>query len=167
MKQVHKLLTLLEGLIRQSESFKGEKDPVDYKKELINEKLNNKLIQQLQDPLVLAFRSLSGWCKSIHTNFCFRSRVDSTTLRHPLSASPAPSSGCRATGHIAVWPLVMRRFDTGERAHRPGQAHDVLAHQAVDLFPVAYPKPNFSVESYKQHYDNVIEIFHFMGIFLA
>jgi E3 ubiquitin-protein ligase HECTD1 len=37
----------------------------------ISEKINNKLIQQLQDPLVLASRSLPEWCRSLLHSYKF------------------------------------------------------------------------------------------------
>ena len=44
-------------------------------------------------------------------------------------------------------------------------------HQLNGLFPIAYPAPealnSLNSEEYRHHYQNVIELFHFMGIFLA
>lgn len=43
----------------------------DLKTEFISEKLNNKLIQQLQDPLVLGSKSLPDWCKYLVQSYKF------------------------------------------------------------------------------------------------
>jgi hypothetical protein len=40
-------------------------------KELVSNKINNKLVQQLQDPLVLASRSLPDWCKRLINSYSF------------------------------------------------------------------------------------------------
>ena len=51
--QVLRLLTILKSLVDKNS------------KEFISEKINNKLVQQLQDPLVLASRSIPKWCKTL------------------------------------------------------------------------------------------------------
>lgn len=43
----------------------------ELKKEFVSEKINNKLVQQLQEPLVLASRSLPDWCKHMLTTYKF------------------------------------------------------------------------------------------------
>ena len=71
--QVLQLLKILNNIIydRKQENEKDIEKAVhhnsapDFRKEFISEKINNKLIQQLQDPLVLASRSLPDWCKSL------------------------------------------------------------------------------------------------------
>jgi hypothetical protein len=73
VEQVLKLLTILRKLIKDSRDEKrpNNSDVGDTKKGFISEKINNKLIQQLQDPLVLASRSLPEWCRSLLHSYKF------------------------------------------------------------------------------------------------
>jgi E3 ubiquitin-protein ligase HECTD1 len=83
VEQVLKLLTILRRIIQEKTSTShassnpSPKEIVEttfekvYKKEFISEKINNKLIQQLQDPLVLASRSLPEWCRSLLHSYKF------------------------------------------------------------------------------------------------
>lgn len=57
------LLALLRRLIHERSAT--ALDTALYKAEFTSEKLNNKLVQQLQDPLVLASRSLPDWCRRL------------------------------------------------------------------------------------------------------
>ena len=73
--QVLKLLTILRKLIQDSRDEKMlplvNSDLNETKKGFISEKINNKLIQQLQDPLVLASRSLPDWCRGLLHSYKF------------------------------------------------------------------------------------------------
>lgn len=75
VEQVLQLLTTLSHVISHaSDDKRTEFEPlpmIDVKKEFISEKINNKLIQQLQDPLVLASRSLPDWCKNLLHSYKF------------------------------------------------------------------------------------------------
>lgn len=75
VEQVLQLLTTLSHIISHAnDDNRTEFEPpslIDVKKEFISEKINNKLIQQLQDPLVLASRSLPDWCKNLLHSYKF------------------------------------------------------------------------------------------------
>lgn len=65
-EQILRLMTVLNEILKIS---LGVTQPV--LKEFVSEKTNNKLIQQLQDPLVLASRSLPYWCKHLLNSYKF------------------------------------------------------------------------------------------------
>lgn len=77
VEQILKLLTIIRDVIKNANKYHGDESEnhksnlLDYKKEFISEKINNKLIQQLQDPLVLASRSLPDWCRHLLNSYKF------------------------------------------------------------------------------------------------
>jgi len=262
--QVLQLLKILKSII--SDKKKNETifqdHLVDYKKEFISEKINNKLIQQLQDPLVLASRSLPDWCKNLLYSYKYlfpfetRQLYFNTTafgvsrsivwlqnkrdtllnnLRGPASQRimrddhefrigrlkherikiprDPPASLLRAainslkfhatrkaileiefideegTGlgptleffsliaaelqrkKLAIWYSDDKVQENELDGEQIANLSDSYVHQLNGLFPIPYPAPkafgSLISEEYIQHYKNVIEIFHFMGIFLA
>ncbi|CAF0905235.1 unnamed protein product [Brachionus calyciflorus] len=62
-ENIEEILKLLDTLKKIT-----DKNFVD---EFISEKINNKLVQQLQDPLVLASRSIPDWCKHLLNSYKF------------------------------------------------------------------------------------------------
>lgn len=257
VEQVLHLLTILSKVIYDSSNHKTTRDVhslVD-SKEFISEKINNKLIQQLQDPLVLASRSLPEWCKNLLHSYKFlfpfetrqlyfqttafgvsrsivwlQNKRDTllTNLRGPVSnrvmrddhefrigrlkherikiPRDPPEMLLRAainalkfhatrkaileiefvdeegTGlgptlefftliarelqrkHLGMWHCGDSTQEN-EMTETEKNRSDSFVHQANGLFPVAYP--NEGNEEYERHYENVIEMFNFMGIFLA
>ncbi len=76
MEQCLKLMTKLKQLNEEinnnnNNNHKEELGKSLIDKELISEKLTNKLVQQLQDPLVLASRSMPEWCKDMLIKYKF------------------------------------------------------------------------------------------------
>lgn len=61
IEDILKLLSVIRQIIDNNE----------LSNEFISEKLNNKLVQQLQDPLVLASRSIPDWCKYTLNSYKF------------------------------------------------------------------------------------------------
>lgn len=73
VEQVLQLLTIVSQIIHDTKNS-AESNETNFdslKKEFMSEKINNKLIQQLQDPLVLASRSLPEWCKNLLHSYKF------------------------------------------------------------------------------------------------
>jgi E3 ubiquitin-protein ligase HECTD1 len=65
VEQVLKLLTILRQLISNIQQQNYIDNDSTTTNSFLSEKINNKLIQQLQDPLVLASRSLPAWCQHL------------------------------------------------------------------------------------------------------
>jgi len=269
--QVLQLLRILKKII-YDRKFLNEKDAekeiekaihhsnnvADYKKEFISEKINNKLIQQLQDPLVLASRSLPEWCKNLLYSYKFlfpfesRQLYFTTTafgvsrsivwlqnkrdtllnnLRGPASQRVVrddhefrigrlkherikiprdpPSSLLRSainalkfhatrkaileiefmdeegTGlgptleffsliaaelqrkKLAIWYCDDKIQENELDESQLNNLNDLYVHQLNGLFPIAYPPALDEENEYNQHYQDVIELFQFIGIFLA
>jgi E3 ubiquitin-protein ligase HECTD1 len=78
VEQILKLLTIIRDVVKSANKHQSgdenenlKSNMLDYRKEFISEKINNKLIQQLQDPLVLASRSLPEWCRHLLNSYKF------------------------------------------------------------------------------------------------
>ena len=254
VEQVLHLLTILSKVIHNSNT--NQNTAVE-SKEFISEKINNKLIQQLQDPLVLASRSLPEWCKNLLHSYKFlfpfetrqlyfqttafgvsrsivwlQNKRDTllTNLRGPVSnrvmrddhefrigrlkherikiPRDPPQMLLRAainalkfhatrkaileiefvdeegTGlgptlefftliarelqrkHLGMWHCDDSAQENEMTEEEKANLNSSFVHQSNGLFPVAYPSEQRE-ENYEKHYENVIEMFNFMGIFLA
>jgi hypothetical protein len=72
VNQILQLLSIFKNLIERFSPIDGTSNiEIDSNKEFISNKINNKLVQQLHDPLVLASRSMPDWCKSFLANYNF------------------------------------------------------------------------------------------------
>ena len=142
--EILNLLSILKQIITKfgSTDSKADEHEMHFYKSASDEefyckKLNNKLIQQLQDPLVLASKSLPEWCKSLIQSYKFLFPFETRQLYFLTTAFGVSRS--------IVWlqnkrdsVLANSRGPSSQRALRDDQSHHEfrigrLKHERVKI----------------------------------
>ncbi|CAH0382752.1 unnamed protein product [Bemisia tabaci] len=111
VEHVLQLLRHLFMISRQPEEQDAELDAQVQLEEFLSKKMTNKLLQQIQDPLVLSSGALPAWCEELNTSCPFLFPFETRQLYFNCTAFGASRS--------IVW-LQTQRDATMERQRTPG-----------------------------------------------